>query len=162
MLLLFSKGRSLPARTQPPSPSPSICSWSVFPCPCLLDQILNEPFILFDTSSSFAATCGNLDKDGFYYFKYKKCIRKLLWLTVLCFEMKLLLSQTRTEFSTVAFSCLPVFFHTFLHLLFLSSPPPLPYFPSFYKSLPVRSHSSPAPDCAGRKIKCCQSCAREN
>lgn len=83
MLLLFSKGRSLPARTQPPSPS--ICLLSVLPSPCLLDQILTEPFILFDTSSGFAATCRKLDKDAFCYLEYISQASMILH-----FEMKLL------------------------------------------------------------------------
>lgn len=139
MLLLFSKGRSLPARTQPPSPS--ICLWSVSPSPCRLDQILTEAFILFDTSSGFAAICGKTWQRRFFkYLEYKECIRKLLWYSILKWN-SCLLSQTSPEFSTVAFSCLPVFFHTFLHLPFLLPfpclSPPLPDFPSFDKSLPV-------------------------
>lgn len=153
MLLLFSKGRSLPARTQPPSPS--ICLWSVLPSPCLLDQILTEIFILFDTSSGFAATCGKLDKDDFYYLEYISQASMILH-----FEMKLLFTFPNKYW--VFHRCFFLFACVFPHVLasslspaFSISRPPLPYFPSFDKSLPVRSHTSPAPDCVGRKIKCC-------
>lgn len=119
MLLLFSKGRSLPARTQPPSPSPSICSWSFLLSSWI--RFWTNPLIHL-TPPAVLLLRGNPDKDGFYYLEYKKCIRKLLWSSILKWN-SYLLSQTNTEFSTVAFSCLPVFFHTFLHLLSMSRLP---------------------------------------
>lgn len=68
---------------------------------------------------------------------------KLVWYNTLKW-----LSLTNTEFFSVYFCCLPVFFPTFLRLLSLAfSMHPLFRFPSFYKSVPVWSHTSPAPDC---------------
>lgn len=162
MLLLFSKGRSLPARTQPLSPLPP---FAVLLSPCLLDLILNKLFILFDTSSSFAAACGDLDKDFFLFVWIEEMFHKASlirhWNKTPIYFPKQVLSFPLLPFPVclccsthsciVSFSC-----------LFRVSTPLLPYFPSLYKSLPVRPHISPAPDCVGRKIKCCQSCAREN
>lgn len=105
---------------------------------------------------------GNVDNSSFYFFEYNQGLRKPD--TALGNEALItdLFSLINTEFSNVAFPHLPVFFLSFLSsfscLFHVSSPlpPPLPCFLSFYKSLPVWSHISPAPDRVGRKIKCCQ------
>lgn len=155
MLLLFSQGRSLSTRTQPPSPSSCISSISILLAPCFLDDIQN--FVIYSSFCCFLME--NLSLISLFLW-IQQWFSKLVWYNTLKWNF-----YTRFTFTYKywVFQCLFLLFACVFPHIFASSlsclfhaPPPF-HFPSFYKSVPVWSHTSPAPDCVSRKIKCCQS-----